>query len=114
VDARALGGRGAPHGTRGDLAHHLAQALADRAAAAEGRRDGPLPRLDDLALADQLAVTATTWCGPPRPRGGPGGDGAPAAAPPRPARRGRAARAGAALGWSRPLAAGREECGRTT
>lgn len=42
-----------PYGTRGDLVHHLAQAYA----AAE--TDRPLPRLDsDLALPDQLAVTA--------------------------------------------------------
>lgn len=46
-------------GTRADLVHHLAQSLADRAAELEGRPHAPLPRLDsDLALADQLAVTA--------------------------------------------------------
>jgi len=45
----------APHGTRGDAVHHLA---ADFAAAA-GPPPVPLPRLDsDLALPDQLAVTA--------------------------------------------------------
>jgi len=53
--AAAAGGTG----TRGDLVHHLAQALADRASMLQ---DGPrrrLPRLDsDLGLADQLAVTA--------------------------------------------------------
>ena len=47
-----------PFGTRGDLVHHLAQALADAAADQEGRPRRPLPRLDDLALADQLAVTS--------------------------------------------------------
>ena len=48
-----------PWGTRGDLVHHLAQALADAAADAEGGPRRPLPRLDsDLGLADQLAVTA--------------------------------------------------------
>ena len=47
-----------PVGTRGDLVHHLAQALADAAAAQEGRPRRALPRLDDLALADQLAVTS--------------------------------------------------------
>jgi hypothetical protein len=46
-------------GTRGDLAHHLAQRLADAAADLEGTTRRALPRLDsDLALADQLAVTA--------------------------------------------------------
>ena len=41
--------------TRGDLAHHLAQALAD----AEGAAPVRLPRLEaDLALPDQLAVVA--------------------------------------------------------
>ena len=44
-----------PYGSRGDLVHHLAQAFVDRA----GETDRPLPRLDtDLALPDQLAVTA--------------------------------------------------------
>lgn len=48
-----------PHGTRGDLAHHLAQHLADVAADAEGAPRRPLPRLDgNLALPDQLAVTS--------------------------------------------------------
>jgi hypothetical protein len=48
-----------PFGTRGDLAHHLAQALADLAADADGQPRRPLPRLDsDLALPDQLSVTA--------------------------------------------------------
>lgn len=45
----------APYGTRADAVHHLAQALAD----AEGQAPVRLPRLDgDLALPDQLAVTA--------------------------------------------------------
>lgn len=49
----------APFGTRADLVHHLAQAVADLAADAEGAPRRPLPRLDsDLALPDQLAVTA--------------------------------------------------------
>ncbi len=44
-----------PYGTRGDLVHHLAAWLADAA----GGAPVPLPRLDsDLALPDQLAVTA--------------------------------------------------------
>ncbi len=46
-------------GTRGDLVHHLAQALADAAADTEGGPRRPVPRLDsDLGLADQVAVTA--------------------------------------------------------
>lgn len=46
-------------GTRADVAHHLAQTLADTAAPLEGRPLRPVPRLDtDLALPDQLAVTA--------------------------------------------------------
>ena len=44
-----------PYGTRGDVVHHLAQAFVDRA----GETTRRLPRLDsDLALPDQLAVTA--------------------------------------------------------
>ena len=45
----------APYGTRGDLVPHLAQSFVTAA----GETDRPLPRLDsDLALPDQLAVTA--------------------------------------------------------
>ena len=44
----------APYGTRADAVHHLGQALAD----AEGAAPVRLPRLDDLVLPDQLAVTA--------------------------------------------------------
>ncbi len=48
-----------PHGTRGDLVHHLVQSLADAAADAEGAPRRAVPRLDtDLALADQLAVVS--------------------------------------------------------
>lgn len=43
-----------PYGTRGDLVHHLAVELVR----ACGETDRPLPRLADLGLADQLAVTA--------------------------------------------------------
>jgi len=47
------------HGSRADLVHHLAQAFADLAADAEAAPRRQLPRLEsDLALADQLAVTA--------------------------------------------------------
>ncbi len=46
-------------GSRADLVHHLAQAIADAAAACEGGAPRPLPRLaGDLSLADQLAVTS--------------------------------------------------------
>lgn len=66
----AVAPRPTRHGlaTRGDVVHHLAQSLADRAAALEGGPPRPLPRLDsDLGLADQLAVTADDLvrCGPP-------------------------------------------------
>ena len=48
-----------PFATRGELVHHLAQALADLATQLEGGPRRALPRLDsDLGLADQLAVTA--------------------------------------------------------
>ena len=48
-----------PWGSRGDLVHHLAQDLVDRAASAECAAARRLPRLDsDLALPDQLAVSA--------------------------------------------------------
>ena len=47
-----------PWGSRADLARHLAQALADHAAALEGLASRPLPVLGvDLLVADQLAVT---------------------------------------------------------
>jgi hypothetical protein len=57
-------------GTRADVVHHLAQQLADEAATVEGQPRRALPRLDtDLALPDQLAVTAADLvrAGPPRP-----------------------------------------------
>jgi len=47
-----------PRGTRGDLVHHLVQDLADLAAQAEGQPRREVPRLDDLGLADQLAVVS--------------------------------------------------------
>lgn len=48
-----------PFGTRADLVHHLAQALADTAADLERQPRRVLPRLDsDLGLPDQLAVTS--------------------------------------------------------
>ena len=64
-----------PFATRGELVHHLAQALADQAAALEGARCRRLPHLDDdLGLADQLAVTADDLV-----RAGPGAEQAAAA-----------------------------------
>ena len=47
-----------PYGTRADLVRHLAQHLADAAAGIEGEPLRDLPRLDDLGVADQLAVTS--------------------------------------------------------
>lgn len=47
-----------PYGTRADLVRHLAQSLADAAARLEGEPLRALPRLDDLGVADQLAVTS--------------------------------------------------------
>ena len=59
-----------PYGTRADLAFHLAQALADAAAALEGERRRVLPRLDsDLSLPDQLAVTSDDLVRAARPVG---------------------------------------------
>lgn len=55
-----------PWGSRADLVHHLAQWLADQADEAPVR----LPRLDsDLALPDQLAVTADDLVRTGRPTG---------------------------------------------
>lgn len=49
-----------PWGSRADLARHLAQWCADRAAELEGTPRRELPRLTpDLLVADQLAVTGT-------------------------------------------------------
>jgi len=46
-------------GSRADVAHHLAQRIADVAAELEGQPQRPLPRPGvDLVLPDQLAVTA--------------------------------------------------------
>jgi hypothetical protein len=53
--AASPGDRASPYASRADLAHHLAQWFVAQA----GETDHPLPRLDsDLALPDQLAVTA--------------------------------------------------------
>lgn len=56
-----------PYGTRADLVRHLSQSLADAAARLEGEPVRDLPRLDDLGVADQLAVTADDLvrAGPP-------------------------------------------------
>ena len=57
-----------PWGTRADLGRHLAQWLADRAAALEGEPVRALPVLrPDLLVVDQLAVTGDDLlrAGPP-------------------------------------------------
>jgi hypothetical protein len=46
-----------PHASRADAAHALAQLLADGAASLEGGPVRPVPRLHDLAVGDQVAVT---------------------------------------------------------
>ena len=56
-------------GTRGDVVHHLVQALADAAADLEGGQRRAVPRLDsDQGLADQLAVTAADLVAAAPPR----------------------------------------------
>ena len=66
----------APDGrTRSDVTRHLAQSFADAAADLEGEPRRGLPHLSsDLALPDQLAVTADDLV-----RAGPGATGARAA-----------------------------------
>ena len=105
-----------PYGTRADLAHHLAQRLADLAADAEGGVRRPLPRLDgDLALPDQLAVTSDDLV-----RAGPPSEVAVAATAHLLAHRKDLldedvpAGLAAALALDDPVAAGREECRRAT
>jgi hypothetical protein len=44
---------------QGDAVHALVQRLADQAADAVGDPHRPVPRLDDTALPDQLAVVAS-------------------------------------------------------
>jgi hypothetical protein len=46
-------------GSRADAAHGLAQQLADAAAGLDGEPVRPVPRLDDLVVGDQVAVTGT-------------------------------------------------------
>ena len=48
-----------PHPSRAEAAHAVAQLLADGAAQLEGRPIRPVPRLHDLAVGDQVAVTGT-------------------------------------------------------
>ncbi len=52
-----LGGTVPGGGTRADAAHRLAQELADAAAGLVGDPLRPVPRLGDLAVGDQVAVT---------------------------------------------------------
>ena len=103
-------------GSRGDLVHHLAQRLADLAAQAEGEPRRPLPRLDgDLGLPDQLAVTADDLV-----RAVPAASAARAATAHLLLHRRDLldeevpAGLSAALGLADVLAAGREDCARTT
>ena len=46
-----------PHASRADAAHALAQRLADASARLEGVPAHPVPRLHDLTVGDQVAVT---------------------------------------------------------
>jgi len=52
-----LAGPGGPRASRADAAHALAQQLADAAALIEGGPSRMVPRLHDLAVGDQVAVT---------------------------------------------------------
>lgn len=52
-----LGGRLPSGGTRADAAHGLAQELADATAGLVGDPVRAVPRLGDLAVGDQVAVT---------------------------------------------------------
>ena len=105
-----------PYATRAELAHHLAQSLADLAAEAEEEQRRVLPRLDgDLALPDQLAVTADDLV-----RAAPSPGAAVAATAHLLAHRKDLldedvpAGLAAALGIADVVAAGREECRRAT
>jgi hypothetical protein len=46
-------------GSRADAAYRLAQELADAAAGLRAEPTRPVPRLDDLVVGDQVAVTGT-------------------------------------------------------
>lgn len=101
-------------GTRAELAHHLAQALADLGADAEGADRRAVPRLSsDLGLPDQLAVTADDVV-----RAAPPDDVARAATTHLLLHRGHLlgddvpAGLARALGTDDVLAAGRQACGR--
>jgi len=48
-----------PYATRADAARAVVQLLADHAAGLEGRPSREVPRLTDLAVGDQVAVTGT-------------------------------------------------------
>jgi hypothetical protein len=67
-------GAGLPEGgSRADAARRLAQQLADAAAELAGEPRRELPRLDDLVVGDQVAVTGTDLVDALR-RAAPGGD----------------------------------------
>ena len=48
-----------PYGSRADAAHAVAQLMADAAATLAGEPRRTVPRLNDFAVADQVAVTGT-------------------------------------------------------
>ncbi len=50
-----------PAGSRADAAHALAQRLADDTAALAGEPARAVPRLNDLAVGDQVAVTGADF-----------------------------------------------------
>ena len=64
-----------PARSRADAAHALAQRMADHAAALEGAPSRAVPRLHDLAVGDQVAVTGTDLV---RALGSTGAPGEPA------------------------------------
>ncbi len=63
-----------PHASRADAAHSLAQLLADSAARLEGGPERPVPRLHDLAVGDQVAVTGRDLVAASLASGGPGAE----------------------------------------
>ncbi len=62
-----------PYASRAEAAHALAQRLADAAARLEGLPVRPVPRLHDLAVGDQVAVTGHDLVSAARAAALPGG-----------------------------------------
>jgi hypothetical protein len=58
-DVRLAASFAHPEGSRAGAAHGLAQVLADLAADLEGQARRRVPRLDDLAVGDQVQVTGS-------------------------------------------------------